>query len=112
MLGPVLLAGGGFAYLVRGKLSAAQDNCVNSCHTAAFIETKLGKYILGGSWGNTKKHELFHWRTSLKAPIPSAFSVQNQLLYTNLPPTTGRKYGDGSLLSRVYSFFGGHRLEI
>jgi hypothetical protein len=31
------------------------------------------------------KYKLFPWRTSLKAPIPPNFSVQNQLVHSNLP---------------------------
>jgi hypothetical protein len=38
-----------------------------------------------------------HWRTSLKAPIPSDYSVQNQLLVLKPSPTAGRTNAAGCL---------------
>ncbi len=41
---------------------------------------------LRGLSGKYKMNKSYFLRISLKAPIPSDFSVQNQVKYSNLPP--------------------------
>ncbi len=73
-----------------GKLLAAQYKSVNSCHGSSLHSGLVWK-ISGCSWGNIRKTWAISWKTSLKAPIPFDCSVQNHLIYGNLPPPLGRQ---------------------